>query len=137
MATLFAVIFSLAMIGVYLGSQPIHNALFLGLMAYAGLFVGLAALADRLKLQSAWLSEIGRRSFSMYVVHFLFMNMIDYIFNHGVKLLTESPNLKALLHYGVAVFVTYLVAGLTKRWIEDPGIHWGAFLIKQNYKSVL
>jgi peptidoglycan/LPS O-acetylase OafA/YrhL len=76
------------------------------------------------------LGEIGRRSFSMYVVHFLFMNIIDYSFNHGSGLLTEYPNLKALVHFGAAVLATYQVAGLTKRWIEDPCIRLGARLMK-------
>lgn len=66
----------------------------------------------------------------MYVVHFLFMNIIDYSFNHGSGLLTSFPNIKALVHFGVAVLATYWVAGLTKRWIEDPCIQFGARLIK-------
>ena len=125
---LVAFIFGAMGAGVW--AQPIHNARFFALVAYAGAFVGLAALAARMKFKEEWLGEIGRRSFSMYVVHFLFMNMIDYSFNHGSGLLTEYPNLKALVHFGVAVLATYQVAGLTKCWIEDPCIRLGARLMK-------
>lgn len=107
-----------------------HNARFFALAAYACAFVSLAALAATMRFKGAWLGEIGRRSFSMYVMHFLFMNLIDYSFNHGNGLLTEHPNLKALVHFGVAVLVTYKIAGITKRWIEDPCIQFGARLIK-------
>lgn len=124
------VIFLFGVLGYGVWEQPIHNARFLALAAYAGAFVGLAALVARMKLMGAWLGDIGRRSFSMYVVHFLFMNVIDYSFNHGSGLLTEVPNLKALVHFGVAVLATYWVAGLTKRWIEDPCIQFGARLTK-------
>lgn len=124
------IVFLLGAIGVGVWAQPIHNARFFALVAYAAAFVGLAALAARMKVKEEWLGEIGRRSFSMYVVHFLFMNIIDYSFNHGSGLLTEYPNLKALVHFGVAVLATYQVAGLTKRWIEDPCIRLGARLMK-------
>lgn len=124
------VIFLFGVLGYGIWEQPIHNARFLALAAYAGAFVGLAALVARMKLKGAWLGDIGRRSFSMYVVHFLFMNVIDYSFNHGGGLLTEYPNLKALVHFGVAVLATYRIAGLTKRWIEDPCIQLGARLMK-------
>lgn len=124
------VIFFFSALGYNFWTLPMHNARFLALAAYASAFVGLAALAARTKFKGAWLGETGRRSFSMYVVHFLFMNIIDYSFNHGSGLLTEYPNLKALVHFGVAVLVTYRVAGLTKRWIEDPGIQLGTRLVK-------
>lgn len=123
------VIFFFGALGYNFWTLPMHNARFLALAAYASAFVGLAALAARTKFKGAWLGEIGRRSFSMYVVHFLFMNIIDYSFNHGNGLLTSYPNLKALVHFGAAVAAAYWVAGFTKRWIEDPGVQLGARLI--------
>lgn len=118
------------MLGYGVWAQPIHNARFLALVAYACAFVSLAALAATMRFKGAWLGEIGRRSFSMYVMHFLFMNLIDYGFNHGSGLLTDFPNLKALVHFGVAVLATYWIAGLTKRLIEDPCIQFGARFMK-------
>lgn len=117
-------------LGYFCWSLPIHNARFLALVAYACGFVGLAAFVATRQFKATLLVEIGRRSFSMYVVHFLFMNIIDYSFNHGNGLLTASPNLKVLVHFGFAVAATYWVAGLTKRWIEDPSVQFGARLIK-------
>ncbi|MDO8348542.1 MAG: acyltransferase [Rugosibacter sp.] len=116
--------------GYSVGLSQIPNTPFLVLAAYAMAFVGLAALMARLRLNMAWLGEIGRRSFSMYVIHFLFMNVIDYSFNHGSGVLTGYPNLKALVHFGAAVLATYWIAGLTKRLIEDPCIQFGARLTK-------
>lgn len=127
---LILLIFLCGVIGYSVGLFPVPNAPFFVLAAYAVAFVGLAAIVARLKFKMVWLGEIGRRSFSMYVVHFLFMNIIDYSFNHGNGILTDSPNLKALVHFGVAVLATYWVAGLTKRWIEDRGIQLGARLMK-------
>lgn len=130
LVVLCAGILLLAAVGYSIWAQPIHNARFLALAAYAGAFVGVAGLAATMKCKSAWLGEIGRRSFSMYVLHFMFMNMIDYGFNHGSGLLTGFPNIKALVHFGVAVTITYWIAGFSKRWIEDPGIQLGARWIK-------
>lgn len=109
---------------------PVANARFFSLAAYASVFVCLAALFGRHHWNNRWLGDVGRRSFSMYVMHFLFMNMIDYGFNHRFELLFDTPNLKALVHFGVAVLLTYGVAGLTKRWIEDPFIAFGARLLR-------
>ncbi|AJP48821.1 hypothetical protein PG1C_11065 [Rugosibacter aromaticivorans] len=127
---LMLLLFLSGMIGYHISSIVVANIPFLVLAAYAVAFVVLAAFVARLKFKTVWLGEIGRRSFSMYVVHFLFMNVIDYSFNHGSGLLTEYPNLKALVHFGVAVLATYWVAGLTKRWVEDPCIQFGSRLIK-------
>ncbi len=128
--SLMLLIFLWSVIAYSVGLFAISNAPFFVLAAYAIAFVGLAALMARLKFKMVWLGEIGRRSFSMYVIHFLFMNVIDYSFNHGSGLLTDYPNLKALVHFDTAVLVTYWVAGLTKRWIEDPCIQFGTRLMK-------
>ncbi|MBH1975876.1 MAG: hypothetical protein I8H95_06060 [Rhodocyclales bacterium] len=121
--------------GYSVGLFNISNTTVLVLAAYAAAFVGLAALMARLRFNMAWLGEIGRWSFSMHIVHFLFMNVIDYGFNHGSGLVTGYPNLKALMHFGIAVSAAYWTAGLTKRLIEDPCIQFGARLMKQRSTS--
>jgi peptidoglycan/LPS O-acetylase OafA/YrhL len=62
----------------------------------------------------------------MYIVHFAFMNVIEYLFNIKLHLLVEHLNLKALLHLGTAIVLTYWVSGWTKRLVEDRFIQIGA-----------
>lgn len=119
------------MAGQAAGALQVSNAPFWILAAYATAFVSLAAWVAKRQFSPAWLGEVGRRSFSMYVLHFLFMNMIDYGFNRGSGVLTDFPNLKALVHFGVAASATYWTAGFAKRWVETPSIQLGARLMQQ------
>lgn len=109
----------------------IPNARYLALIAFACAFVLLAVLMAGAPNTGKWLQEIGRRSFSMYVLHFFVMNIIDYTFNGRVGLLMSYPNAKALLHFGVAVLAAYGLAGLAKALIEDRFIAIGGRIIKR------
>lgn len=112
-------------LGLEVGRLSVNHSSFWILAAYAIAFVGLAAWMAKRQFSPAWLGEIGRRSFSMYVVHFLFMNIIDYSFNRDGGLLVAFPNLKALVHFSVAVVASFWLAGITQRWIENRGIQLG------------
>ena len=115
--------------GMQVGRMAIPNARFLALTAFACAFVLLAVLMARAPNTGKWLQEVGRRSFSMYVIHFFVMNTIDYVFNAKGGLLMQHPNAKALLHFAVAVAVAYWLAGLAKIHIEDKFIALGGRII--------
>lgn len=117
------------LVGNGLSDWHIFNSRFYALAFYASSFVGLAALISQIKFGSDnILVQIGQRSFSMYVIHFSFMNIIDYGFNNKLNLLSGNPTAKALFHLTVAITLTYLTSGITKRWIEDKFISMGTTL---------
>lgn len=118
--------------GTWLFNYPLFNARFFSLAAYASCFVLFAALLAKNNPKNWLLGEIGRRSFSMYVLHFSVLNVIDYLFNVRFTLLGDSLELKAVLHLVVAIAATYVVAGYSKRHVEDRFIRFGATLVNRH-----
>lgn len=107
-------------------NAPVFNARFIALASYASMFVILAALASKYEWDINLLSEIGKRSFSMYVLHFMIMNIIDYLLNVRFQFLVDHELIKAVAHYAIAVTIVFIAAGFTKKYIEDRFIRYGA-----------
>jgi peptidoglycan/LPS O-acetylase OafA/YrhL len=126
---LLAIIIALFLLGNYFWTLPILNARFISLLFYSAMFVTISGLASKTSWNLAWLSEIGKRSFSMYVLHFMVMNLIDYFFNNHYHLLTQHLELKAIVHYVVAVLIVFILSGYTKKIIEDRFIGYGSLIL--------
>ena len=102
---------------ILLGS--VHAGLIFALLA-----VVLGAYPPRL-LVNRWICEIGQISYSMYLLHFIVVDLLDrMIWFHG-------GNLSAVLHFMVVTAVAAAVASQTRRWIELPGIEVGRRLIER------
>lgn len=77
-----------------------------------------------------WLCRVGERSYSMYVLHFVFANLATgYAAAPVLRLL--GPELGLLLCYGLTVLCSYALAGLSQRWLEAPGQALGRALIRR------
>jgi len=102
-----------------------------GPIAVAVAFFGLAVALSHAKSFPKLLLEIGRRSFSIYVLHFIFA---WYIVPRVVKVipgLTLFPLLCFAVSLGAVIGASYLAAGLTFRWVEKPGIDFGKKWVKR------
>ena len=116
-------------LAVFFWSCPFGDSRFLALTTLATAFMLMAALISRIQQAPVVIKTIGQRSFSMYITHFIFMNMIDHGFNNTIHLLVDHPNIKAVVHFFTAVTLTYITAGLSKRYIEDPFVSLGNRII--------
>jgi len=118
-------LFSLAGLGTVLWLYRSGYVGMAGPAAVAVAFFGLALALSWRQHFPPVLLEIGRRSFSIYVLHFLFA---WYIVPRLVKLVPGVvlyPVLNLVLSLVLVIGATYLAAGLTFRWIEKPGIDFG------------
>lgn len=98
----------------------------------AGLaFFALVRLAEALPYRTGLLEKIGQVSYSMYVFHFLFAvyatNIILRICGHdrGTELLMYLPTLL------LAIILTFAIAQISKRLVEDRFIEVGREIIRR------
>ena len=91
------------------------------------LFASLLLFTQHLKKIPRLLVDMGRCSFSMYIIHFMFLRMIKPpVVNH---LQSWPPVLVWALCFLSITGATYALAKLTYRYIELPGIALGKRLI--------
>lgn len=63
------------------------------------------------------LRAIGKVSFSMYLIHFLVIDVVSL-----AEIVFFPPDIQLLLNYVVVTLITYLIAKVTYRYIEQNGI---------------
>lgn len=78
-------------------------------------------------LVNSVLQYIGKVSFSVYIVHFFFVRLVHQFALPGLGEVM-APALLFLAAYGLVFALSILVATLTYRWIELPGISLGKML---------
>ena len=66
---------------------------------------------------------IGKYSYSIYLVHFIFLD--PYAKLTGRLLPNQAPILQLIVAYGLVATSSYIIASLTYRFIEDPFINLG------------
>jgi len=81
-------------------------------------------------LNGRFIRKVGQLSFSMYVFHFIFAYQLT-----GVISRLLAPYLPGdvllLICYAAATAMTMLVAMVTEKWIEKPGIDLGRAIIRR------
>ena len=76
------------------------------------------------------LAEIGRNSFSMYVMHFIILDVLRFVFKHSIYKEIEVGEFRVVLVFISLAILSYYAAKLTNRYIESPGIKYGKLFIK-------
>jgi peptidoglycan/LPS O-acetylase OafA/YrhL len=71
---------------------------------------------------------IGKLSFSIYLVHFAVLRLVDVVFPGGFPV---KGNLGMFLGYLLIAEVSILISVLTYRYVEKPGISLGKSLIEK------
>jgi len=75
------------------------------------------------------LVNIGRNSFSMYILHFIIFALLSTVFEHSIYKVIEVGEFRVALVFISLTILTYYAARLTNRYIERPGIKFGRRLI--------
>jgi len=76
------------------------------------------------------LIETGQNSYSIYILHFLILDILRFIFMHSIYKEVEVGEFPlALMFISLTVF-TFYAARLTNKYIEKPGIKYGKRFIK-------
>lgn len=79
---------------------------------------------------SPLLVPIGRASFSMYVGHFFVLSVLDFFVMKRIGLQRFlGANITLLLFFVASVGITWAIAQISYRWIEQPMIKLGARLV--------
>lgn len=79
------------------------------------------------------LIETGQNSYSIYILHFLILDILRFIFMHSIYKEVEVGEFPlALMFISLTVF-TFYAARLTNKYIEKPGIKYGKRFI---YKTL-
>jgi peptidoglycan/LPS O-acetylase OafA/YrhL len=97
-------------------------------------FALLLNVLQEIKYSNKFLEEIGRVSYSMYIVHFSF----SWFLVPGLKMTVESfidPHILLLMSFLLAAGSTFWVAKLSYKYIESPGILLGKLLITKLQNS--
>lgn len=118
-------------LGAFFFTQEFFNARFFSLALYALSFVLLIVWLEKSQIRLILLETIGQRSFSMYIIHFFVLNMVEYLLNIRFEFLPENLIAKAIAHLSIAVAFTYIISGFTKKHIEDQFIKLGATWTKK------
>ncbi len=99
---------------------PILSALAFGIFS-----IRLSKIGCFETLTAKILIRIGRVSFSMYLIHFLFLEIINFIYQKTIFYLIHVPELKLLVLMTSVVTVSYYGSRLTYATIEKPAINFG------------
>jgi len=83
------------------------------------------------------LQQIGQRSYSMYIIHFIFAHQVSGIINKYVLIGLIGVELSLIVSYLITVIATYSLAGISSRYVESYFIGVGKGVIdKFSKKSV-
>ena len=80
------------------------------------------------KLNVYILSRIGQLSFSIYIFHFIFAWPISAYLDRTMHI---NPYLSLVVCIAVTLSLSFVVAGLSERYIENPGIKLGRYIAKR------
>jgi peptidoglycan/LPS O-acetylase OafA/YrhL len=76
------------------------------------------------------LVELGKKSYSLYVLHFVVATyLVRYIYNNIPGIPVNWFSFFLLLP--IVVYLSYLLSSVAWKFIEDPGIRFGKFLINR------
>ncbi len=128
---LFVCLFAFFSLWYYWRFQPVR---FLLLPATSGLlfcFVGLHLA--KLKRIPQIIIEIGRRSYSMYIFHFLASWHLAPLLDKGFTGIFGG-NLSLLINFGVSTLLTFWLAGYSYKYLEKPFVVQGNRIIEKHFQ---
>lgn len=124
--------FALCVISIWMGNylEPIKFLLVSIISGVSFLFL----LCGLLTLGLSWsaiFSLIGERSYSIYIVHFVFVYFFARNISSQLHDLGLSGNFATLVSYVLIAITAFLTAGFTYKWIEQPFIRRGSEYAKR------
>jgi len=76
------------------------------------------------------LAETGQNSYSIYILHFLILDILRFTFMHSIYKEVEVGEFRLALIFIPLAVLTFYAARLTNKYIEKPGIKYGKRFIK-------
>jgi peptidoglycan/LPS O-acetylase OafA/YrhL len=127
-----------------LNSQSYQRTPFTGLIYLAILGIAFALISIKLSTiteftgrVSKLLIEVGKLSYSMYLIHFFIIDVVDLIFSKSINHYIQIPEIQLVIMYSAVLVLTFFISKLTYKHIEKKGIILGKNLIvKLNSKRV-
>jgi peptidoglycan/LPS O-acetylase OafA/YrhL len=75
------------------------------------------------------LQSVGQRSYSMYIIHFIFAHQLSKVLNKHILVEHIGAELSLLVSYSITVIATYYLAGFSSRYIERYFINAGRTIV--------
>jgi peptidoglycan/LPS O-acetylase OafA/YrhL len=133
--TLLAILVMIASC-ILLNSQSYIRTPFTGLIYVALLGIVFGLLSIRLSMVKEFtgpisniIIELGKVSFSMYIIHFFIIDIVKFIFDKTIHNFIQIPEIQLILIYPTVLVVTFLISKLTHQHIEKRGVDAGKNLI--------
>lgn len=124
--------------GFLLNSKSYTHTPFTGLLypvlsaiAFALISMRLSAVEEFKSHASRLLIKAGQLSFSMYILHFFILDIVDFIFDRSIYAFIQTPELRLALLYPAALLLTFFLSKITYGKIEKRGIEAGSKLIRK------
>lgn len=106
--------------------HPIFSAL--------GFFIFAIKLSHVKEFKNIFLKKIiimGRFSFSMYLFHFLVLDIFNFIMNRTLFIIVDISQINLFILFLCTVFFTYKFSKISYKLIEKPGIELGRKFIEK------
>lgn len=99
---------------------PILSAIAFGIFA-----IKLSGTKSFTNNISKYLINIGKVSFSMYLLHFLFLDIVNYAYKKTLFVALSNPELQLMILFSTLTAITYVAAKLSYKYLEKPSINFG------------
>lgn len=77
------------------------------------------------------LIEMGRLSFSMYIIHFFLLDIVQYIFNNVLNKFIFLNEIQLIIFFFAVLILTFNLSKFTNIYIEKNGIKIGNYIINK------
>lgn len=101
-------------------------------IAFAILIIKLSTISLPKNIICKVLVEIGQISFSMYLLHFLILDVLEFVFMHSIDKVVGIGEFQLVFVVISLTVLTFFSARLVNKYIEKPGIKFGKRFIRQN-----
>ena len=104
---------------------PILSAIAFGIFA-----IKLSSIKSFKSVVLKYLINIGQVSLSMFLLHFIFLDIINFIYKKTLFKTFLNPELQLIILFSTLVAITYFAAKLSYEKLEKPAINLGKRFIR-------
>ena len=99
-------------------------------IAFAILVIKLSNISLPENIFCKLLVEVGRNSFSIYILHFMILDVLKFVFMHSIYKVVDIGAFRLVLVLISLTVLTFYAARHTNKYIERPGIKLGKRFIQ-------
>ena len=100
--------------------HPILSAMAFGIFA-----IKLSNIKSFTNTATKYLINIGKVSFSMYLLHFLFLDIVNYTYKKTIFKIILNPESQLIILFFTLTVITYIAAKFSYKILEKPSINFG------------